>query len=93
MDAKGLGIKEATVHPKAMENIDAIIDIISKLEKKGLLTVWMGMCILAPEGLKNIKAVSPTLEDLELGLELMWTREKRIPWICTVKAQKPGEPA
>ena len=34
-DSKGLGIKEATVHPKATENIEAIIDIINKLIEKG----------------------------------------------------------
>jgi len=35
VDAKGLGIKEATVHPRATENIDAIIEMIKKLEEKG----------------------------------------------------------
>ena len=34
-DAKGLGIKEATVHPRATENIDAIIELIKTLEEKG----------------------------------------------------------
>lgn len=34
IDAKGLGIREATVHPRATENIDAIIDIIEKLIEK-----------------------------------------------------------
>ena len=34
-DAGALGIKKATVHPKATENIDAIIDIIKTLEDKG----------------------------------------------------------
>ena len=34
-DAKGLGIKEATFHPKATENIDAIINLISTLVEKG----------------------------------------------------------
>lgn len=35
IDAKGLGIRGATVHPRATENIDAIIDIIEKLIEKG----------------------------------------------------------
>ena len=35
-DAKGLGIREATVHPRATENIDEIIDI---LEPFGYTTV------------------------------------------------------
>ena len=35
IDAKGLGIHHATVHPRATENIDAIIDIIQKLVDSG----------------------------------------------------------
>ena len=35
-DADRLGIKRATVHPKATEHIDEIIGIIEKLEEKGL---------------------------------------------------------
>lgn len=34
-DAKGLGIKEATVHPRVSECITDIIDLISDLEKNG----------------------------------------------------------
>lgn len=34
-DADGLNIKRATVHPRATENIDAIIDMIKTLEEKG----------------------------------------------------------
>ena len=33
-DAKGLGIKPATVHPRATENIDAIISIVQTLVDK-----------------------------------------------------------
>jgi len=35
VDAKGLGIHPATIHPKATENIDAIIEIVSTLIEKG----------------------------------------------------------
>ena len=34
-DAKGLGIKEATIHPKATENMDAIISTVNTLVDKG----------------------------------------------------------
>ncbi|MBE6753478.1 MAG: cysteine--tRNA ligase [Ruminococcaceae bacterium] len=34
-DAKGLGVRPATTHPKATENIDQIIDIISRLIENG----------------------------------------------------------
>ncbi len=35
VDAEGLGIKRATVHPRATDNIDAIIEIVKKLIDKG----------------------------------------------------------
>ena len=34
-DTKGMNVREATVHPRATENIDEIIDIISTLIEKG----------------------------------------------------------
>ena len=34
-DAQGLGVKKATTHPKATENIDAMIELIKTLEEKG----------------------------------------------------------
>ena len=36
VDAKGMNIREATVHPKATENIDEIIAIIFCSGRKGL---------------------------------------------------------
>ena len=35
VDAKGLGVVPATVHPRAPENIDEIISLTSPLPKKG----------------------------------------------------------
>ena len=35
IDRKGLNVREATIHPKATENIDEIINMISKLEENG----------------------------------------------------------
>ena len=35
VDAKGLGVREATIHPKATENIDEILAIIEKLVESG----------------------------------------------------------
>ena len=34
-DAQGLGVRKATYHPRATENIDVIIDIVQKLIDKG----------------------------------------------------------
>ena len=36
IDAHGLGIQDATIHPKATENIEEIIDLVKTLENKGL---------------------------------------------------------
>jgi cysteinyl-tRNA synthetase len=33
VDSQGLGIKKATCHPKATENVDTIIELIKKLER------------------------------------------------------------
>ena len=35
VDAKGLGVKKATVHPRATETMDAIIDIVERLIENG----------------------------------------------------------
>ncbi len=34
-DARGLGVHDATIHPRATENIDKIIEIVEKLIEKG----------------------------------------------------------
>ena len=34
-DARGLGVNDATIHPRATENIDKIIEIVEKLIEKG----------------------------------------------------------
>ena len=35
IDARGLGVSDATIHPKATENIDMIIEIVEKLIENG----------------------------------------------------------
>ena len=95
VDAKGLGIKEATVHPKATENIDAIIDIISKLEKKGFAYSVDGDVYFSTRRFKEYGKLShQSLEDLELGSRIDVDERKEEPMDFVLwKAQKPGEPA
>ena len=95
VDAKGLGIKEATVHPKATENIDAIIDIISKLEKKGFAYSVDGDVYFSTRRFKEYGKLShQSLEDLELGSRIDVDERKEDPMDFVLwKAQKPGEPA
>lgn len=95
VDAKGLGIKEATVHPRATEDIDAIIDIISKLEKKGFAYSVDGDVYFSTGKFKEYGKLShQSLEDLELGSRINVDERKEDPMDFVLwKAQKPGEPA
>ena len=54
-DAKALGIRPATVHPKATENIDAIIDIIKKLVDNGYAYEMDGNVYFSTKEFKGIR--------------------------------------
>lgn len=95
VDAKGLGIGEATVHPKATENIDAIIDLIKKLEDDGFAYNVNGDVYFNTRSFKEYGKLShQSLEDLELGSRIDVDERKKDPMDFALwKAQKPGEPA
>jgi len=94
-DAKGLGIKEATVHPKATENIDAIIELIKKLEEKGFAYNVDGDVYFSTKKFKEYGKLShQPLEDLEAGARIDVNEQKQDPMDFALwKKQKPGEPA
>jgi len=94
-DAKGLGIKEATVHPRATENIDAIIDIVKDLEEKGYAYNVDGDVYFSPKKFKEYGKLShQPLEDLEAGARINVNEDKKDPMDFALwKKQKPGEPA
>ena len=94
-DAKGLGIKEASVHPKATENIDSIIQIISQLEEKGYTYNVNGDVYFRVKNFKDYGKLShQPLENLEAGARIDVTDVKENPMDFAVwKSQKPGEPA
>ena len=94
-DAEGLGIEKATHHPKATENIDAIIDLISELEKKGFAYNVDGDVYFSVKKFKEYGKLShQPLENLELGARIAVGDKKKEPMDFAVwKAQKPGEPA
>lgn len=94
-DAKGLGIKEATVHPKATENIDAIIDIIKKLEEKGHAYAVDGDVYFNTKSFEPYGKLSHhNLDELESGARIDVDDRKKDPMDFALwKAQKPGEPA
>ncbi len=94
-DAQGLGIKKATVHPRATENIDAIIELVSTLEKKGYAYNVDGNVYYRTRNFKDYGKLShQPLEDLESGARIDINEDKEDPMDFALwKKQKPGEPA
>lgn len=94
-DADNLGIKRATVHPRATENIDAIIGIIRELEEKGYAYNVDGDVYFATKKFKDYGKLShQPLEDLESGARININEDKNDPMDFALwKKQKPGEPA
>lgn len=94
-DAKALGVKEATYHPKATENIDAIIAIIKKLEDNGYAYNVDGNVYFSTKKFDEYGKLSKQpLEDLEAGARIDVNEAKRdVMDFALWKAQKPGEPA
>ena len=95
-DAKGLGVREATVHPKATENMDEIIAIISGLVEKGY-------AYAAPNGDVYFrtrkdpdygKLSHQPVDDLESGARIDVSEQKEDQLDFALwKAAKPGEPS
>ncbi len=94
-DADGLGIKRATVHPRATDNIDAIIEIVKELEDKGYAYNVGGDVYFAAKKFKEYGKLShQPLEDLESGARININEDKEDPMDFALwKKQKPGEPA
>ena len=93
-DAKGLNVREATVHPKATENIDEIIDIISTLVEKGYAYEADGDVYFSPKNFPEYGKLShQPLEELEAGARIMVGEIKKEPMDFALwKKAKPGEP-
>lgn len=94
-DAKGLNFREATVHPKATENIDEIIEIIKTLVEKGYAyPVENGDVYFSPKNFSEYGKLShQPLEDLEAGARINIGELKKDPMDFALwKGAKPGEP-
>jgi len=95
-DAQALGVRPATVHPKATEHMPEIIAIVTKLEAKGLAYAVNGDVYFDTQAYKDKygKLSGQNLEDLESGARVGVDEIKRHPMDFALwKAQKPGEPA
>ena len=81
-DTKGMNVREATVHPRATENIDEIIDIISTLVEKGYAyPVSNGDVYFSPSKFRDYGKLShQPLEDLEAGARINVEELKKSPW-------------
>lgn len=94
-DAHGLNFREATVHPKATENIDEIINIIQTLVDKGFAyLVENGDVYFSPKKFDEYGKLShQPLEDLEAGARINIGELKKEPMDFALwKGAKPGEP-
>ena len=94
VDAKGMNVREATVHPKATENIDEIIDIVSTLIEKGYAYAVDGDVYFSTKKFNEYGKLShQPLEDLEAGARINIGEVKRDPMDFALwKGAKPGEP-
>lgn len=93
-DAHGLNIREATVHPRATENIEQIQNIISTLIEKGYAYESGGDVYYRAKKFKEYGKLShQPLEDLEAGARIDVGDIKEDPMdFCLWKGAKPGEP-
>lgn len=93
-DAKGLNFRPATIHPKATENIDKIIEIVSGLIENGHAYAVDGDVYFSTKTFAQYGKLShQPLEELEAGARIMVGDIKRDPMDFALwKAAKPGEP-
>lgn len=94
-DAAGLGVREATVHPKATENIPQIIDLVQTLIEKGYAYPSGGDVYYRTAKFREYGKLShQPLEDLQAGARIDVSEQKENPMDFALwKAAKPGEPA
>ena len=93
-DAKGLNFREADIHPKATENIDKIIEIVSGLVENGHAYAVDGDVYFSPKTFNEYGKLShQPLEELEAGARIMVGDIKKDPMDFALwKSAKPGEP-
>lgn len=94
-DAKGLNVREATVHPKVTENMDSILEIVKTLVDKGYAYEANGDVYFRTHQFKDYGKLSHMpLEDLESGARIAVGEQKEDPMDFALwKAAKPGEPS
>ncbi len=94
-DATSLGIRPATVHPRATEHIGEIIHLVKTLEDKGYAYEVNGDVYFdTKKDMGYGKLSGQNLDDLEAGARIDVDEVKKNPADFALwKAQKPNEPA
>ena len=93
-DAKALGIRPATIHPKVSENIPEIIELIQTLINKGLAYNVNGNVYYRVKAFKQYGCLSKqSIDDLLAGARIEVNDEKESPVDFALwKKKKEGEP-
>lgn len=94
VDATGLNVREATVHPRATQSIPEIVGIISSLIEHGFAYESQGDVYFRTKKFPQYGKLSHMpLEDLEEGARIAVGELKEDPMdFCLWKSAKPGEP-
>ncbi len=95
-DAKGLNVREASVHPRATENVEQIIAMVKTLEEKGYAyaTEYGDVYFRTNRFQEYGKLSHQPLEDLEAGARIQIGETKEDPMDFALwKGAKPGEPS
>ncbi len=94
-DMTALGVKEATVYPKATEHIKEMIDLVRGLVEKGSAYVTSSGIYFEVSKFKDYGKLSKqNLGELESGARVCVDEEKRSPLDFALwKFAKPGEPS
>ena len=95
-DAQALGVRPASIHPRATEHIDDIIELISSLIQKGHAYVAEnGDVYYDVKSFQDYGKLSgQELDEREAGARIEISELKKDPMDFALwKAQKPGEPA
>lgn len=94
VDADGLGIKRANVHPKVTDNIQEIIAFVKALEDKGYAYEVNGDVYFDTKKFDGYGKLSKqNQDDLEAGARIEVNSQKRHPMDFVLwKSKKEGEP-
>ena len=94
VDADGLGIKRANVHPRVTDNIEQIIDFVKDLENKGYAYEVNGDVYFDTKRFEGYGKLSKQNQDeLEAGSRIEVNDQKRHPMDFVLwKSKKEGEP-